>query len=59
MSYLKTVTYRANGKVYTEEVIADTPAKAQTAIANRLGTEITVDRVLTSVPSKVFNNTLK
>ena len=45
--------------VYTEEVIADTPEKAETAINNRLGTTISVQKVLTSVPSTLFTNVLK
>tara|TARA_B100000287_G_scaffold311153_1_gene294412 strand:- start:428 stop:607 length:180 start_codon:yes stop_codon:yes gene_type:complete len=59
MSYLQTITYQTGGKEYTEEVIADTPEKAETAINNRLGTTISVQRVLTSVPSTVFTNVLK
>tara|TARA_X000000368_G_C22448505_1_gene457899 strand:+ start:264 stop:455 length:192 start_codon:yes stop_codon:yes gene_type:complete len=54
MSYLQTITYRkgVNGKkTYTEEVIASTPKIAQQNIETRLGTEIRVDKVLTSVPS--------
>ena len=43
----------------TEEVIADTPEKAELAINSRLGTTISVQRVLTSVPSTVFTNVLK
>jgi|TARA_B100000131_G_scaffold192643_1_gene185163 hypothetical protein len=56
MSYLQTVSYRkgvSGKKVYTEEVVASTPTAAINAIKNRLGTEIRVDRVLTSVPSNV------
>jgi|TARA_B000000557_G_scaffold248851_1_gene233793 hypothetical protein len=59
MSYLQTITYQTGGKEYTEEVIADTPEKAETAINNRLGTTISVQKVLTSVPSTVFTNVLK
>ena len=37
----------------------DTPEKAELAINSRLGTTISVQRVLTSVPSTVFTNVLK
>ncbi len=54
MSYLQIVTYiRSDNKTYTEEVIADTAAKAKTAIENRLGETISVTKSLTSVPSTV------
>tara|TARA_B100000427_G_scaffold144054_1_gene119943 strand:- start:42 stop:221 length:180 start_codon:yes stop_codon:yes gene_type:complete len=59
MSYLQTITYKSGGKEYTEEVIADTPEKAELAINSRLGTTISVQKVLTSVPSTVFTNVLK
>ena len=62
MSYLQTVTYirfESDNKTYTEEVIADTPEKAETAINNRLGTTIIVQKVLTSVPSTLFTKVLK
>tara|TARA_B100001250_G_scaffold381652_1_gene374142 strand:- start:430 stop:609 length:180 start_codon:yes stop_codon:yes gene_type:complete len=59
MSYLQIITYKSGGKEYTEEVIADTPEKAETAINNRLGTTISVQKVLTSVPSTLFTNVLK
>jgi len=59
MSYLQLITYKSGDKEYTEEIIADTPEKAESAINSRLGTTISVQKVLTSVPSTVFTNVLK